>query len=496
MKTLHSSSDAIGVYVTDSKELYNTATFRVHVEERHRGYIPLFDLFTLNHTAELRFTDTVDKAKEIVSYDRTLSNKTLSKDVVRSKRIDITQNDVYMSPIRIVLNFTNKDITLSDDSEFRKTFSRLEQDKFEEYSGKVLIFTVYTLNTPTHIYDTTGNGNYFEPIINTLSNKNNPKLIDTVKAYKFANDNWFRFNKRDNGLIANSIKVISLQVIPEEEFAKEPVWLENLGWVVSNETIFNLQDNPAAIIGNTGIKDIREIFPNNSFMCYLVDNEDFIGDRYINVAGHVKRINKIKNRSMPNGLYFADKGSSDPTGEMFCKLEDIDKNEYVYKSIEEANNGANLRKRYTDEIETAKTQLEAIRIEASADLIRVKAEHEIEIARLKAELEREKAVTERERAQVDREKSKAEIESIDRKREFETVKNNNEIVKNNIDVERDAAKLISDVFKHELDKRSLGNKYQYETEKYRRDTTVETLKTLAAVAGLVSTGILIWNKIK
>lgn len=479
MKTISKPAEIIGMYLNDNGDLYNTTNFLL--EEKFSKYMPVLELYKLNTTAEVVLTDGHNKSNEIVSYDRCVSGKSLSPDVVRSKRVDITHNDVYMGPIRIVINLTSNDVTINDENEFRKTFNRIKQDKLEEFAGKLVVFTTYTLNTPTHINDLTGMGDYLTILISKLENKTNPRVKATKRVLSYAASNWHKFNKKTNGLIANSIKIVAVTVIDELELKQGDLFVEDLDWVISNDNILSIPFNPTAVIGNTGIKDIQNIFPENSFMCYIVDNEDRIGDRYINVAGHVKRINKIKNKAMPNGLYFADKGSADPTGEMFCKLENIDEGGFVYKSIEEANDGANVRKRYMDEIENAKARLENTKIENTAEVMRLKTEHEREINKLKADAARLSA-------DFDLEKANMERELLEKKKILEETKSHNEM-------ERDTYKTRHESYKHDIDLHAMRNKHYYETERYRRDSALEGWKTAAATLGIASTLLLIWNKL-
>lgn len=479
MKTVSNPSKVVGMYLSDTGDVYNKT--RIRIEDKYSGYMPLVNLIKLNLSAELTLSDSVSKTNEIVSYDRRTSGQALLKDVIRSKRLDITQNDVFMTPIRIVLNLTHKDITISDDSEFRKTFNKLIQDKLEQFAGKVVILSLYTVNTPEHLYYITGNGDCYESVINQLEAKNNVKIKETIKVYQYVRDNWFRFNTTLDGTKANSVKVVSITVIDEVDLRDNDLFISELDWLVSNRDIVSMPANPAAIIGNSGIKDLQRMFPDHSFMCYIVDNEDNIGDRYMNVAGHVKRISKIKNKAMLNGLYFADKGSGDPAGEMFCKLEDIDNGDFVYKSLEEANDGANIRKRYLDEIEHAKAQLENTKLESSAEMIRVKTECEREVNKIKAESARAAATFELEKATMER-------ELLERKRTLEETKNTNEI-------ERDTSKTRSDVFKYDMDIKSMRNKHNYETERYVRDSALEGWKTAAATLGVASTLLLVWTKL-
>ena len=251
MKTVSKPATVIGMYLTDSNDLYNGS--KLCLASKYDKYLPVVGLVKINSAAELTLTDGNNISNEIVSYDRCTSGKNLSTDVVRSKRIDITHNDLYMGPIRVVINLSNKDISVSDEREFRKTFNKIKQDKLEEFAGKVIIYNIYTVNTPQHILDLTGNGDYFTTIINQLENKNNPKIKEMLAVYSFARENWHMFDKNINGLIANSIKVVTLTIIDETELRDSDLFITELDWLISTKDINNLPLNPAVIIGNTAI---------------------------------------------------------------------------------------------------------------------------------------------------------------------------------------------------------------------------------------------------
>lgn len=465
----------VGFYCTDSEDIYNGSTLRAVIEDKFTSYLPVVNLFNINQAAEVKFTNTINKGSEIVTYNKGVSTKNLDDSTIRSKRIDITQNDLFMGPVRMVLNFTSRPVTIGMGGELRKTFARLNQDKFTEQSGKLLVFSIYTLNTPSFIYDTYGNGNYLETMSNYLDGKVGEEVSEMREIYKYAESKWHKFKRLNNGCMPNSIKVICLHEIEEELLsAGNQQYITNLGWVIGNVDLVNLNDNPQTEINSFGNKDLRAAFERNSFLCYIVDNNDQISDRYINIAGHVRKISKVKNKAMVNGLYFvATDNDSSRDNEIICKLEDIDDSEYVYKSIEEANEGANVRQKYKDELDIAKAKLETAKIEASSEIIRIKADHERELGIVKAEAERNKA--------------QREAESLDKKIDHENKKFN-------IDIEREQLRAELDFYKGTMDKGTMDKKYHYETKRYERDNFVETLKTVGAVAGLAATIFLVYKK--
>ena len=52
-----------------------------------------------------------------------------------------------------------------------------------------------------------------------------------------------------------------------------------------------------------------------------------------------------------------------------------------------------------------------------------------------------------------------------------------------------------DDYKYRMDTRHLDTKTHYEERKFERDNTIETLKTMGAVAGLVAGGMMFYNKL-
>lgn len=474
----------IGVYLTDSSDLYNGINQRVHVEDKYKGYLPILNMFSINGSAEVIFSDTRDKSKEVISYNRCLSNKNLDSETIRTKRIDITHNDLYLGPIRILLNYTSQAVTVNMANEYRKTYPRIQQDQFEEYMGKIMIFSIFTLNTPALIQATTGNGNYLEAMYNKLKHRPGDEIKEMYSVYEYAESKWPLFKQLPNGCIANSIKVVCLQIVDEKEIMNQPdhhIYLRNLDTCISFDNLLEIKENPSTQIKGIGGREIQSIIKNNSFICYLVDNNDMVSDRYINLAGNVKKINKIKDGTMVNGLYMihtGDDGKSDM--EMLCTLEDIDKNEFVYRSVEEATNGANIRQKYKDEVELSKVERESL-------ISKLKQEHDLQLLKMKADHEKNKLEMEERLHAI-------KLESESKKSEVVDKKTHHESTKYDLDSQREILKLESELEKYRMDKMSMRSKYYHDERRHERDTTVETLKTIGAVAGLAATGFIIYKK--
>lgn len=474
----------IGVYLTDSTDVYNSTTQRAFIDERYKGYVPIVDAFNIRGTADVIFSDTRDKSNEVTTYDRGLSNKNLDHETIRSKKIDTTHNDLFMGPIRIPLNYTSFAISVNMPNEYRKTFPRIDQEKFQQYLGKFMIFSIYTLNTPTLIQATTGNGNYLETMISKLKLRQSPEIEEMRRIYEFAESKWPLFKQLPNGCIANSIKVICLQVIEEKDLLSQKdrsIYLRNIDTLVSLENILEMPESPSTQLKGIGGDELLSIIKSNSFVCYIVDNNDAISERYINLAGNIKKINKIKDPKIVNGLYVIHTGpDGKPNIETVCTLEDIDKNEFVYRSLEEATRGANIRQRYKDEVELAKSELENARVSSSMEAIKLKQEYEARYMQLKLEME-EKLQS----LKVQAEQSKVQV--VDKK-------NVQEERKFDLDLKREIIKLENEIERYRLDRASSRTKFYHDERKYERDSTIETLKTIGAVAGLLATGVILYRK--
>lgn len=171
---------------------------------------------------------------------------------------------------------------------------------------------------------------------------------------------------------------------------------------------------------------------------------------------------------MVNGLYIITTDeNAKPHTEIICGLDKIDENQYVYRTVEEANTGADIKNKYKQELEKSRHELELERISRSNESLELKTKHEREINELKLQYqERTDAV-------------KKEMETFKSLKERESIQ----------------TKTSYDDYKYRMDTRHLDTKTHYEERKFERDNTIETLKTMGAVAGLVAGGMMFYNKL-
>jgi hypothetical protein len=469
------------MYLSDELDLYNNnSTKSIHTGEFNH-YLPVLSLLRFNVRDEIALVNGRNKQEEVVAYNRNTSSKSLSKEVCLEKRFDITQNDILLGPMNLVFNLTDHNVTIIAPGELRKTYRPIESKKLEDLYGKLIIMTIYTFNNPYMISDLTGYSDYFENYLNLYKGRGNKNLEEIIQILEFLKENWCRFkvNAIPDARNQNSIKVVSMVEVDEGELLTAEhnrLFCPERNLTITLENIIDTPEHPGTqnVIANS---DVKTHLRNNSFVCYIVDNNDAISDRYINVAGAVKRINKIKNPNMINGLYLINTGDNGTNNEIICKLDEIDDNDYVYRSMEEANAGADIRKQYMDSIEQSRAEIESLRIKHANEGIVLKSKHEkdtLEIKNTYDKMMKEQSLL-------------FESQLHELKKNMETFKNNNER-------ESLTKKGEFESFKYDIDRKSNVSKSEYEERKYTRDSTVETLKTIGSVVGLVAGGVVMYSK--
>ena len=472
MKYLLNKPRIVGMYLSEYGNIYNDMNKRTFInKDEFAGYIPVLNLFSINSNEDVKFADGLNKDNEIVSYNRAISSQKLGPTIARKKKLDVTHNDLVVGPVYLFLNFTRYNVTVTEKGEFRKTFLPLVNDKLQEFSGKLIVLTIRNFNSPKLIQDITGSSNYLETLYEKLKMRSTDELEEVKEVLLYLKENWSNAKFTDSMSVSNSIKVVSSIEVDENELSadsEKTVYLSSRNLLISLETILDVPEHPETTNSLLGTREIQSLVKNNSFICYIVDNGDFLGDRYINIAGVVKRINKTKNPSLVNGLYMIttdDRGESH--SEIVCKIEDIDKSDYVYKSVEEANIGANRKDQYRDTVDLAKRELEALKVDKNTEILELKAHFEKELRN--QSLEHEKRMSEL-KLEQERKKASREEHALRLKSEYEEDK-------------------------YYLDRRSHMSKVDYEERKYERDNTLEVIKTIGGIAGLIAGGFVLYGKV-
>lgn len=483
MITVDSKPKILGMYLSDNKSLYNNidGTQNSFFTNEGINYLPVLDLFDIKSNEDIILVDGKNRDKELSTYNRHISSKNLDLATTKAKRIDITQNDILLGPVDIVLNLTGCDISISLSNEYRKSYRPIESDPLSPYYGKLLLLSVQSFNNPKMIHNTFGINNYFESLLDRYKSRCNTQYEEMIDILTYLNDMWSTLKLKARMEEGSCIKVVTLIDLDVNEMLQgnnRLAYIRKKNMYAILDNIVNMPYHPGTdAVFNTG--DIKGYLKNNSFVCYIVDNDDRISDRYINIAGSVLKIMKIKNPTLVNGLYIIrtnNNGSS--TSDIICRLEDIDTNQYVFKSIEEALEGADIRSQYKDNLEKTKQELEALRLEKANESLMLKSEFERKGLEIK--IDYEKRFKEQTLAY------EREIQEMKKALETTKVIHEENTLKNKSDFE---------YFKYDLDRKGLDTKSRYEENKYQRDSTLETIKTVGSVVGLLAGGFVLYNKL-
>lgn len=498
MKIKFIKPQILGLYLSDTQDIYNNNSIKCVVNPKSVGYLPIIEYVTLNRQEEVRFVDGMNKNNEVITYNRHTSSQSLDRNAILKGRIDVSANALLATPVVICLNFTNYNVTFSTPGDHRVTFSPIESSRFEEYDGKILFFSLMVLNNPKQIRDINGYANYLETLIEKYSKEVINKNEEMIELLSYVNDNLHTVeltNKLDrlNGIKVSTLIEVDIDFLLSDQ--EKTLYIENKKWLITLEDIVNAPIHPESsnllLHGDTA-KEIKD----NSVVCYIVDNEDLISDRYINFAGCVQRVPKIKNPALPNGLYMINKTEEKINNQLVIKLEDIDTSQFIFKSREEALEGADVSKKYKDELQQKQAELELERLKKQQEVIESKSEAEKIVHSLKTALAEQQLELTRQQHETDMlYKAKLREQELAFEQRIRELKES--IDKRKLDHETHSLqnKENHDYFKYRLDRETSYVKSQYESQKYERDSTLETIKTIGGIAGLLAGGFVLYGKL-
>lgn len=454
--------EPVAMYITDAGTVMkNVGSPSFWSSLKDNRYFPILNLINLDPNNELKFTTGVVVDDDVTTYNHRVSSQRPNRQVMMRSRLDISTNDLFVGGIRLCLNFTKYTVTIVSESGIPKMYKPLQSQRFTEYDGELVFFTIHTLNSPYAISGVHGFNNYLENLSNRLAGTNNPKEKETLNILNFAINNLQHNRDINNEVASDTLKLVTMFSVREEELIfrdkKTELYIANKGLLISSDNIVATSPHPAFKDALIDDKGVLESIKANGVSCFIVDDGNLIGERYFNFAGEVIKIPKIESRDNPDGFYIV---SIDADKKLnvnnIIPLSDIDENKYVYKSVEEARDGGDLRSKFMEESELRKI----IRNEES---LTSKLEYE----------EKLRQIEESSRIRI----NQLEDEARQNKLAYEgSIRD--------LGLELEKTKSESGQQKFKLENESMVRKNDYETGKFNRDSFVETLKTVGAVAGL------------
>jgi hypothetical protein len=268
------------------------------------------------------------------------------------------------------------------------------------------------------------------------------------------------------------------------------IYVVNKGILVSTKDPADIEEHPAANLDNpfSSVKYQDSVY-NNIFNVTMVDNEDKFNDKYVYLLDRVIKIPKIRQVSIPSGIYVNTRVNGIATSIYYIIEEAIEK-KIIFNTEEEALNNRDKNKI----IEREKQEFEKYKIEN----MKILAEKE---ARIK-ELEHEIKTLEH--------KIKENIYKHDEARAKHNEEYEKEIARYKKEIEEMKLKYLQEQYEHEKKLAELKNLYEqqkyfmdmekrrreefYSHQEYKRDSAIELIKLAASIVSLVGTIYLLANK--
>lgn len=475
-------------------------------------YTAVFDMITLEEERNTHLIKVSDNS-ESFKVEALITKKNDNT----SRTIDIQQGDLLGAPVELVLNFTEYDVCVKTFNNFVKVFPRITNKKLLSlFEGKILFISIYSLNRESIIKEIYNINNFYKNWSNKYPNEVNKEIVDIYAFIKQKQDELIEtYSYSDFGTAANSkdkistLKVCTLLTIDGDEFKVintnneivKTIYLTSKNILVSIKPIDQIEDHPYGDFILNLNKNNYELIKDNLVASYIVDNDSRLGPRYFNFAGHVLKIINIKDTTKEDGLYI-EYGLT----KIFIQLQNIldGKVEYIYTSKEEAESGADIKKKYEEQISKIeferKIQLSNLQKELDNTLSKNKElAYELETKKLitKNELETELLKIKSEHEEKSKElelKYKEEIYKLNK--ELEESKNKEEKKKIKLDRLEKELDYARSKLKYDFEVNSLNRKSSYEDKKYSQEISIETMKTIGIIASLAVTGFLLYNKYK
>lgn len=480
----------VGMFYTDHASIARASNAQPYwfsnTSKAALRYMPVLDLIRLNANEEITFC-TGDTTENIETYNRHNRFTSISPEIVNSTKVDVSMNHLIAGDIDIVLNCTNVNLTITADNGIPCLHRPITNAKLkQDLDGSIVIISITMLNSINAINEIYGVNNYIQTLEERFAGKHDIKSVELHAMYRFIHK-CVTDKEVNNRILSDTMKLVTCRRLTPESIA--PVINGGVvGYCAAKrmqfETCSVLEAKPHPELTKEYLdhKNIAHSLRANGISCFIVDPDDKLGDRYHNFAGKVYKIPKIKDKDKGEGLYYLSVDTDKKVQlDDIVALDKIDECGYVYKSIEEAQIGADSKTQYRDNLETSrltvskealelKQQLQRELKELDAESARRRVEHEQEMNKLRASEAAMRAANERERGEI--------------KLEAERIKQ-----------EGDKFKFQYDMNRYHADTNSLGFKQQYEQGRYERDSTIETIKTIGAVAGFAAAGFVMFSKL-
>ena len=471
----------VGAYMTDHSKIAPVQKDQAFWVNDSEKFLPILNLFNLNERAEVRLADTQNASNDIETYNPQDIRYTLSPNVVANNRLNVSSGDLLTGGVRFVLNFMDQPIITKTRADIPKLFMPLNNVQLKEWAGKLLVLSFHSYNIPQTIKEISGIANYFENLRTEKIQRGEGKSTP-ARMLEYLSRCWQSYKPAAGGVVlSNSIKLVMVHEYVPSDFMDRGVESDVLYCSESGLSFrrsSNVLDVPVHPKHNDTLlanREIVESMRDNGVSCFIVDNNKLLSDRFINFVGNVRKIEQIVDYNRPDGLYITTLDGQKSLGvDSFIPITDIDTCRYIYRSHEEALQGADIRQQAVQAHEINKLEMSVEAAELNRDAMHDRHQYEERIRVLDAE-------NKRQQADADMRMRAIELKHQQDLRDYKLQEVSNKAWLNNE--------------KYRFDMIGMENKHHYESVKYERDSSIETLKTVGSVAGLLAGGFVLFKQI-
>lgn len=389
-------------------------------------------------------------------------------------------------PITVLSNHSSLKVITRDFSNLPKTI--VPKTKF--INNAFYIISVYTFKNPYKDYNPDKTISEFgAKIIKRYDESTsviNKELVSVIKALHTYAPKLTSYHLTTNKDTYVSI-LTYIKIDEKMLLEKGSIFIRNKNIVVSIKDLDDVEDHPSVSSDNPFIsKQFSDSVNKNHIAFVLVDNDNKLKDKYIKILDRVVKIPKIVDHTRQDGLYAYSSINSNLYS-YYLTIDEITEKRVVFNSEEEALE-------YTDSakiIENKRLEFKQKELEYQQKELKMQAD----IAKLKSEAEELKVKAEsqalEQRMEFEKKISEMKLEHSKQLNEIELKKN--ESGKDYID-HKQYRDIEGIKFKQDYEESLYRLKNKYEEEKYKRDTTIETLKTVATIASVATTIYLLAKK--
>jgi hypothetical protein len=496
---LGTKAEVVGMYITDTQNLNTNSGGSSHwMGNADMPYLPLLNYISIAPDDQVRLASAQGIGKDITTYNTHYGMRKFTNEVVKSSKLPVAMNDLLVGPVNLAFNFTERKLTLTSSSGIPKSFTPLSLDSLAQFKGKLILMSIHTLNSMESIEHQFGELKYIRTLRERLIGKADFASKELIDIYDYV----IKCVGADKGLpafaLSDTYKVATMVAVDVEELVRkegcDSIYLVGKRIDISLENIVKVSPHEALIQEYVQDKVVMDTIRANGFACYIVDTDSSIGERYMNLAGMVVKVPKLKDRDKVDGFFLMSLDANKRlSADNFTPLEEVKagKLRFLYASIEEAEVGADMKNQYAD-------QLEMLKLEKLSEGIALKSQHERDMRELE-QLSRKRSndIEQEHRARInelDAQRLKMNEEDTRRKLDFEETVRQMKADSESKKQATEFSKFNFDQNRYQMDNSSLFMKRNYEEGKYERDSTIETIKTVGAVAGLIAGGYVLFKK--